>query len=432
MVETRDELILLLNEAAQVEHSLTCQYLFAALSLKRDVSEGVTQEQLIRINDWEQIILLVARQEMEHLGLVGNLLTAIGAAPYLNKPNFPQPKTYLPRPMVLEKFSEETVKRFVCFERPDHISPEDGFCDEPLNAAEKAATLLVEKTPQPQRFPTIGALYLAIRETFERIPLDDRDLFTGPPNAQVGGPALQYEFPRSIAFQPGVFDVYMYPVTDRKSALRAIDLILEQGEGTPKSLPQSEFSHYRRFLAILAELQRMRQGDPNFEPARPVVPNPRLYGPPAPRQVTGVTVVTNPLTRRALDLFNDAYVTLLLILTRYFAHTDETEAEIKGLLYTFYPLMTTVLRPLGDLLTRMPAGDDTQPECAGPSFETDTTLQLLPHKRSAWLYLHGKLETMARDCLALSREPGVSPRIAFLAENMDYIARKFRSLMDLG
>jgi hypothetical protein len=41
-VNTRDELIYLLTEAAELEHSLCCQYLFAALSLKRDVSEGLT------------------------------------------------------------------------------------------------------------------------------------------------------------------------------------------------------------------------------------------------------------------------------------------------------------------------------------------------------------------------------------------------------
>src|SRR3954451_15749970 len=72
----------LLNEAAELEHSLLVTYLFAVFSLKLDVSEGgVSYRQLELMRQWRATILRVARQEMEHLGIVCNLLTSIGEAP---------------------------------------------------------------------------------------------------------------------------------------------------------------------------------------------------------------------------------------------------------------------------------------------------------------------------------------------------------------
>ena len=42
VIEDREELIFMLSEAAALEHMILCEYLFAAFSLKREVSEGVT------------------------------------------------------------------------------------------------------------------------------------------------------------------------------------------------------------------------------------------------------------------------------------------------------------------------------------------------------------------------------------------------------
>src|SRR5947208_15790818 len=45
VIEDREELIFMLSEAAALEHMIMCEYLFAAFSLTRDVSEGVTAAQ---------------------------------------------------------------------------------------------------------------------------------------------------------------------------------------------------------------------------------------------------------------------------------------------------------------------------------------------------------------------------------------------------
>src|SRR5207248_11479544 len=82
VIEDREELIFILSEAAALEHMIMCEYLFAAFSLKRDVSEGVTAAQLEAIKRWERVVSFVATQEMLHLALVSNLLTALGANPF--------------------------------------------------------------------------------------------------------------------------------------------------------------------------------------------------------------------------------------------------------------------------------------------------------------------------------------------------------------
>lgn len=96
-----------------------CQYVFAAYSFKQDAGEGLTDEQLNRAFDWERTILLVAQQEMEHLGLVTNLLTAVGGAPSFGHARFPYATPLYGHHMALEPFSVATLQKFVCFERPD-------------------------------------------------------------------------------------------------------------------------------------------------------------------------------------------------------------------------------------------------------------------------------------------------------------------------
>ena len=120
MIEDCEELIFMLSEAVALEHMIMCQYLFAAFSLKREVSEGVTAAQLEAIKRWERVVSLVATQEMLHLALVSNLLTAIGSHPFLSHPNFPQRSKYYPPgvQLALLPFGEHALQHFLYLERP--------------------------------------------------------------------------------------------------------------------------------------------------------------------------------------------------------------------------------------------------------------------------------------------------------------------------
>ena len=81
MIDTREEIIGALHQAAEIEHGLMIQYLFPALSLKKRGDEGITPRQLVLTRSWEAVILGVAVEEMGHLGTVCNLLTAVGDGP---------------------------------------------------------------------------------------------------------------------------------------------------------------------------------------------------------------------------------------------------------------------------------------------------------------------------------------------------------------
>src|SRR6187455_817817 len=83
VIEHREALIYMLCQAAELEHGIMCQYLFAAVSLKQRADKGLTPEELEAVTRWRRTISHVATDEMLHLALVQNVLAAIGAAPHL-------------------------------------------------------------------------------------------------------------------------------------------------------------------------------------------------------------------------------------------------------------------------------------------------------------------------------------------------------------
>src|ERR1700745_3262646 len=88
-VESREELVYLLGQACEIEHGLMCEYLYAQFSLKRGLAEGLSPAQRARVQAWEAGLISVIKQEMLHLALATNILTAIGAAPHFERPNLP-------------------------------------------------------------------------------------------------------------------------------------------------------------------------------------------------------------------------------------------------------------------------------------------------------------------------------------------------------
>ena len=96
-IENRAQLIYLLTEAAELEHGVMCCYMFAAFSMKQSSSEGITEEQVAIIRRWRGVIMQVAVQEMVHMCLACNLLTAVGGTPHVRRPNMPSsPRAYGP------------------------------------------------------------------------------------------------------------------------------------------------------------------------------------------------------------------------------------------------------------------------------------------------------------------------------------------------
>src|SRR5262249_49704210 len=121
IIEHREALIYMLCLASELEHAIMCQYLYAAFSMKQTVDEGLTDSQLQSVERWRQTVSHVATQEMLHLALVQNLLTSIGAAPHLSRPNLPPPPGRYPPTvsLTLLPFGEGALRHFMFLERPE-------------------------------------------------------------------------------------------------------------------------------------------------------------------------------------------------------------------------------------------------------------------------------------------------------------------------
>lgn len=379
VIEHRDALIYMLSEAAELEHSIMCQYLFAAFTLKTSTDEGVDERQLQAITRWKQIILNVAAEEMLHLALVNNLLAAVGAAPRVGRPNLPQRGRYYPPgvELALEPFSERALRHFLFLERPEGITRTDVEAYEALKQAQPLLANADDIVPQAQHFATVGELYRAIGEGFDTLAArhSEQWLFIGPEYAQAK--AEHFWWPALVA------------VTDLASAHQAIETIVEQGEGTRGHWRDA---HYGRFLEILGEYLEMRRAAPDFEPARPVVAasvRPPVDAEPGP-------LITDAVTARVMDVFNVSYEILLYTLGRFFGHGHETEAQLSALANVAVGLMVRVIKPLGELVTTLPAGPEHAGRTAGPSFEVFYRAgYMLPHTDAAWVLLHERLIEVA-------------------------------------
>jgi CDGSH-type Zn-finger protein len=396
-VTTREELIYLLSHACELEHGVACIYLFAAYSLKSDASEGgMTPAQAEVVRSWKRRLVAVGVEEMLHLAQLTNVLTAIGGAPHFRRTNFPVPRSALPinDHMTLEPFSIETIERFMAIEMPEPgLLP----ADEQLEAEQVAERVRERRGRRPKTelrvdptqagcepfdidFATQGEFYHKLMSGIACIPEDE--LFIGPPEAQANA--------RFIDFQNK-----LRRVVDRKSALEAIQMVIEQGEAPTQAHPDA---HFWVFRGIWREYRKAQQeaeaAGQVFEPTRPVVPNPmtRFYD-----DTTGGTLISDPLTHQVADLFNGAYDTMLLMLLRFFAHTDESEQELEKLARATLRLMTNVTRPLGEALAKMPAGHDARlaGKTGGAGFGYNRDIHLLPHKRSAWIFFGERLHELA-------------------------------------
>jgi hypothetical protein len=412
-VESREQLVYLLTQACELEQGVLCEYLFALYSLKQDPHDGLSTQQLAQVARWGRTLSEVAVQEMLHLALATNLLSVVGAAPHLHRPNFPIRCQWYPPDvrLALVPFGEAAVRHFMYLERPDGIDLKDAeafaaVCEcRPLTAT--PSTLMAA----PQDYHTVGHLYRSIEHGFARLVdrYGEADVFIGPPSAQASREV--FGWPELVA------------VTDLASARAAIELIVEQGEGAGGDWREA---HFGRFSTILDELLAATRANPDYSPARPARPAYVRRPPDQPQ----ATIISDPLTAQVADLFDAAHQTMLQALCRCFAHSDETDEEVKTLAGTAVRLMAGLLRPLGSVLTSLPLGPDHPGELAGPAFYmVDPSQFVLPHREAAWKVMVQRLGEMADACARLGLEAGLG-QIAKLEPNVRAIAAGLQAHLD--
>lgn len=214
----------MVHNAIRLEFSTIPPYLTALLSLKPGKNREI----------WS-IIHEVVVEEMLHMTIGCNILNAIGGRPALAAPDF-LPTYPGPLPMgigglnvPLQKFSLDLVRTiFMEIEEPEKP------LDIPLVGGLAA--------PAPE-FATIGLFYAALKTKLGEL---GDGIFTGDPARQVV-PVAWFGEDRAFA------------ITNGATAMRAIDLIVEEGEGTPERPfdPDGGLAHYYKFWEI-AELRRIK------------------------------------------------------------------------------------------------------------------------------------------------------------------------------
>jgi hypothetical protein len=367
-VNDREQLIYLLTEAAEIEQGLMCTYLYAGWSLKQAVEEGVTPAQLKVIDRWRKEIRSVAMEEMAHLATVNNLLMSIGSPPHFRRQNFPVPPGYHPASLVvrLAPLARATLDHFVYLERPEgmDMAQADGFDSA---VAYQRSPRHTQITPAAEDYDTVGHLYRGIENGFKHLAsrLGEASLFIGGRSAQLDSDVMDL---------PG-----LVVVTDLATAIEAIDVIIEQGEG---GRGDAQASHFARFQAMAAEYDAFLAEDPDFMPHRDVVSDPVMFLP----LTNEVTVhIDSPTSARVLDVANSTYVLMLRLLASAtgmeHGASDRRRAEIDGAVGLMH-----VVHSLSVLLTTMPASGDAGPR-AGMNFHLPRGGLALPQNAAGALLL---------------------------------------------
>ena len=230
-----DDLRTFMQKAIELEHSTIPPYLVAHYSLHGTLNSEI-----------KSCLREVAIEEMLHMTLAANILNAIGGSPSIDYPEFvPNYPSKLPLGVgatdpdhelivPLERFSKQLLKN-VLMEIEEPERPRE------FPILERTAALVAPSFS----FATIGEFYLAIRQALDHL---GGEIFTGSPTNQV---AVHSAF-------AGFIDEGLVPdvVDDLESAVRAIDVIVEQGEGTaespvdPNTGVADDYAHYYKFAAI--------------------------------------------------------------------------------------------------------------------------------------------------------------------------------------
>src|SRR5215831_3982680 len=328
---------------------------------------------------------------MLHLALATNILTAVGAAPHFERPNFPILSRWYPPgvQIALLPFGERALRHFIYLERPEGMALDDaaGFAAarhaQPLTAGDARLVAVAEE------WRTVGHLYRGIEAGLASLcaRYGEDAVFIGPARARAVTDI--FEWPELIA------------VTGLDSARQAIETIVEQGEGARGDWIKS---HFGTFVGILEDLLAEQAADPAFNPARPVEPA-FVQLPP---DVEAGTLIEDPTTAQVADLANGLYEAVLQVLSRYYIHHGETAAEFDILARTAKHLMNWVMRELGPVLTGLPVGPSHPGRTAGPTFDIARPATfVLPHPDAAWKIIKERLDALQQACTSLGQQAGL-------------------------
>jgi CDGSH-type Zn-finger protein/uncharacterized Fe-S cluster protein YjdI len=411
LLPTRERLFYALYEAAELEHTLMCTYLYAAFSLKSGEAEGLSAAEAEAVARWRRSIIDVAIDEMGHVAAVWNITSALGGVPRFGRDNFPLSIGLLPAGIVvkLAPFSLDTLQHFIFLERPHESDEPEGKGFEPERRFTRGLSG-PRLTPMPMDYETVGAFYANLGANLRGFAeaVGEKAAFCGEPGLQLS--------PAEIDLK-GVERVICL-----KTALAAFDAIVVQGEGAPKHATDS---HFARFHAIRTEYRRLLEANPQFTPAFPAAHNPVLRSPPRPE---GRVWLENAQALACVDLANACYGLMLRLIGYSYAIVGPSAEKALAVDLAISLMRNVTL--LGERSARLPAGP-SHPECnAGMSFTTLREAAPLPAGAGARRFFTERLRELSSAAETLA--PGADARMISAAAGLSDLAlraeREFASV----
>lgn len=313
----------------QLEHATIPPYLTALYSIHPGTN-----------SDAYHVIRVVVVEEMLHLTLSANVLNAVGGTPDLTRDDFvPKYPASLPDgetdfTVDLQPFSENAVNTFLKIERPAKAPDEESRL-QPRHRVDMQL-LAASPTDPGMQYYSIGEFYAEIGRGLEYLEgqasQDGTTIFTGDPDRQVK-PEYYYSGGAELI-----------PVSDLQSALAAVDLIAEQGEGLGGRIydTEHELAHYFRFQQLLLGRYYQAEDKPDDPTGPPLELDWNAVFPVKKNARLDDYSEGSELHAAAVD-FNEYYSDLLAFLTRAYSGQPAMLIEAVARMFRIRDKMTRLI-----------------------------------------------------------------------------------------
>ncbi len=403
-LEPRDEVVFLLTAAAEIEHALMVQYLFAAYSV-RVVEDDPHAEELGAV---QRILTQIAREEMGHLATVQNLLHLVGGPLNLNREHSPYASEIYPFRFRLERLTPGSLAKYVTAESPLSLPGDMSQADKDLVGQIREEAALANDGQQVNH---VGPIFERLTHLFAEV-LADEDFRLDTLGRQARYEDWGFE-PRSREEGEALI-IESFPSATvgevRAAAVLAVSKIGAQGEGfdlEPAGDTNSE-SHFERFFAIYKDVARLSCAgvvitwpvaeNPNTSSApmtQPSVPQPAADAVTAAQEeLASAGRITHTRALAWAKLFNLRYRMLLARFSHFMrldqalyrndpgTHQGDHTARGLLLILTFDEMRR--LAKIAKKLVQLPKDNSPGSLHAGPPFELPYTLNLPEDEPQRW------------------------------------------------
>lgn len=377
----RDEAVFLLHTAAEVEHALLVQYLYAAYSLgETSLRTDLSPTQQVLLAGWQSEIAKVAVEEMAHLITVQNVLLAIGGPVNFDREDYPFRSEYYPFHFSLRPLNKDSLARFIAAEMPD-------IQQIPANEQSEVRAIVRRGVTGNAGIAInrVGPLYDQIIDLLGTLdPL--RDFIFSTATTFQGQPIEWGATPNQTTGR------IVWLIDSQTNAQSALSAVQHQGEGPPTG--RDADSHFRRFLEIY---RIFPETNPRYGhvmrpiPALPVATNANTLPGPSFSTSTERARITDCCTRHWANLFNTRYRMVLFSLQHYlqlpYGTPPNCRSQICGWIRNNMKLR---LPPLAKILARKPRKDPNifiggRAATAGAPFELPYSLTTPQGALGPWL-----------------------------------------------